>query len=70
MFSGVGKTTLIRKVFDKLEEWNFGTQGFYTEELREDGQRTGFDIIDLDGKRAPLARIVDRYACFFIMKYV
>ncbi len=34
-------------------------QGFYTEEVKEGGQRTGFDIVTLDGdkaKRGILAR--------------
>lgn len=60
IFSGVGKTTLVKKVCDKLEEMNFECQGFYTEEIREDGQRVGFDVVTLDGKRGPLARVVDR----------
>lgn len=59
--SGVGKTTLVKKVCDKLEEMNFECQGFYTEEVREDGQRVGFDVVTLDGNKSPLARIVDRY---------
>ncbi|XP_052767325.1 cancer-related nucleoside-triphosphatase-like [Mya arenaria] len=57
---GVGKTTLCKKVCEKLESLNFECQGFYTEEIREDGQRVGFDVITFDGKRAPLARVVDR----------
>lgn len=57
---GVGKTTLVKKVCDKLEDENWECQGFYTEEKREDGQRIGFDVVTMDGNRGPLARIVDR----------
>ncbi|XP_052271082.1 cancer-related nucleoside-triphosphatase-like isoform X2 [Dreissena polymorpha] len=57
---GIGKTTVCKKVCDKLESLNFECQGFYTEEVREDGQRVGFDVVTLDGGRAPLARVVDR----------
>lgn len=32
-------------------------QGFYTEEVRKGGERTGFDVITLDGQRGPLSRI-------------
>ncbi len=50
---GSGKTTIIRKALD-------GTQlragGFLTEEMRENGVRTGFRIETLDGKRGMLAR--------------
>jgi nucleoside-triphosphatase len=31
--------------------------GFYTEELRERGRRVGFDVVTIDGRRAPLARV-------------
>jgi len=58
--TGVGKTTLCKKVCEKLEDLRFECQGFYTEEIREDGQRVGFDVVTMDGKRGPLARIVDR----------
>ena len=51
---GVGKTTLVKSLCSELA----GCAGFYTEELREGGKRTGFDIVALDGDtRAPLARV-------------
>ena len=31
--------------------------GFYTEEVRGHHGRTGFDVVTLDGQRAPLARV-------------
>ena len=50
---GVGKTTLIRAVVGRLE--GITSAGFYTEEIRQIGQRTGFRIVTLDGHAATLA---------------
>jgi nucleoside-triphosphatase len=36
---GTGKTTIIRKIAD---EWRGRVGGFYTGEIREQGQRLGF----------------------------
>lgn len=44
---GVGKTTVIRRVAERLRDINMS--GFYTEELREAGQRTGFRLVDFGG---------------------
>jgi len=50
---GVGKTTLIRAVLAELP----GTGGgFFTQEVRSQGMRLGFDIVTLAGDRLPLAR--------------
>jgi nucleoside-triphosphatase len=45
---GIGKTTVIRRAAEglKLE----GLRGFYTEEIREDGERRGFRLVSFDGK--------------------
>jgi len=51
---GVGKTTVIRKV---LARWEGGAGGFYTEEIREEGRRTGFRLVTLDGARGILASV-------------
>ena len=45
---GVGKTTLIRTIAERLEGIRFA--GFYTEEIRQGGQRTGFSAVTLDGR--------------------
>jgi nucleoside-triphosphatase len=50
---GVGKTTVIRAVAETL---GARAAGFYTEETRVAGRRTGFDIVTLDGRRAELSR--------------
>ncbi len=49
---GVGKTTLIKRVVGRLP---FKCGGFYTEEVREGGQRVGFRIVTLDGREGILA---------------
>ncbi len=60
MLIGIGKTTLVRKVVDELLKRNLEVSGFYTEEVRDPspgGNRTGFEVVTLDGQRGPLASI-------------
>jgi nucleoside-triphosphatase len=52
---GVGKTSLIRAVAERLE--GIVCAGFYTEEIRQGGQRSGFRIVTLDGHEATLASL-------------
>jgi nucleoside-triphosphatase len=58
---GVGKTTLIRKILETLK--NLHPAGFYTEEIREEGIRKGFEMISLDGRRGLLAHTGIRSLC-------
>jgi nucleoside-triphosphatase len=51
---GVGKTTIIKEVVRRLPG---RVGGFYTEEVREHGQRQGFKIVTLDGQEGILAHI-------------
>jgi nucleoside-triphosphatase len=51
---GVGKTTVVRKVLDR---WEAGAGGFYNQEIREEGRRTGFRLVTLDGERGILASV-------------
>ncbi len=51
---GIGKTTLISKIVERMKE---NTIGFYTQEMREDGKRVGFQIVTTWGERFPLAHI-------------
>ncbi len=51
---GCGKTTLIKRIVNKLA---LPASGFYTEEIRERGQRVGFKIITLDCKEAVFAHV-------------
>ncbi len=50
---GVGKTTLIQKCIATLPG---RCGGFYTREIRSKGRRLGFEIVAMNGHRAPLAR--------------
>jgi len=52
---GVGKTTLIRRLSEELK--NLHPAGFYTEEIREEGVRKGFELIGLDGKKGLLSHV-------------
>ncbi len=55
---GIGKTTLTKKVAEKLKQKSTKVKGFYTQEVRDDkGNRKGFDIIDIcdESLRKPLA---------------
>lgn len=52
---GVGKTTLIRKMAGELGA--FHPAGFYTEEIRRQGIRQGFELIGLDRRRGILSHI-------------
>ena len=49
---GVGKTTLIKKISDSLMDLN--PVGFYTEEIREEGIRKGFELVSFDGRKVIL----------------
>ncbi|HUL37693.1 MAG TPA: NTPase [Thermodesulfobacteriota bacterium] len=50
---GVGKTTLIKKLCEALK--GIDPVGFYTEEIREGGERKGFELISLNGRRGLLS---------------
>jgi nucleoside-triphosphatase len=50
----VGKTTIIKEVVKRLPG---RAGGFYTEEIKECGQRQGFRIVTLDGQEGILAHV-------------
>jgi nucleoside-triphosphatase len=52
---GCGKTTVIHKVIERLE--NLRLAGFYTQEVRERGQRVGFEAVGLAGQSAIFAHV-------------
>jgi nucleoside-triphosphatase len=52
---GVGKTTLIKKLYEALKD--FHPVGFYTEEMRGGGERKGFELVNLEGKREVLSHV-------------
>jgi nucleoside-triphosphatase len=51
---GCGKTTLLRRV---VAELSLRAGGFYTEEIRRGGQRSGFRLLTLEGQEAVLASV-------------
>jgi nucleoside-triphosphatase len=51
---GAGKTTVLQRVVESL---NVAAGGFYTQEVRSQSHRVGFDLVTLDGRRATLASI-------------
>jgi nucleoside-triphosphatase len=46
-YPGVGKTTVLTKIVDELKRRSFRVGGMISSEVREDGARVGFKIIDL-----------------------
>ncbi|GMH42808.1 hypothetical protein BSKO_10727 [Bryopsis sp. KO-2023] len=57
---GVGKSTLVKVVLQQLRkdhDISSVATGFYTEEVRGEHGRIGFDVVTLAGGRAPLARL-------------
>ena len=52
---GVGKTTLIKQVAQMLRP--FRPVGFYTEEIRKQGQRVGFQLVSFDGQRRIMSHV-------------
>jgi nucleoside-triphosphatase len=51
----VGKTSAVRRIVSDLGERNFA--GFYATERRDQGDRTGFGIVTLDGREGTLATV-------------
>lgn len=63
---GVGKTTVIRRVAERLRSRRLA--GFYTEEIREHGVRRGFRLTTLDGQEKIMAH-VDFAKTFRVARY-
>jgi nucleoside-triphosphatase len=55
---GCGKTTVIRCLAERLGDRRLA--GFYTQEIRERGQRVGIEAVSLSGRRAHLAHVRSR----------
>jgi nucleoside-triphosphatase len=54
---GAGKSTVARRLADRLVEAGIPVSGFVTEEIRERGRRLGFSIEQIGGDRGVLAHI-------------
>lgn len=52
---GCGKTTVVLRLVECLRDLRL--RGFYTEEVRQDGQRVGFEVVGLAGRRGVLAHV-------------
>ena len=57
---GVGKTTVIKKIVEKYKDH---AAGFYTEEIREKGERVGFKIKNINGDEGILSHINVKSNC-------
>jgi nucleoside-triphosphatase len=55
---GCGKTMVIRRLAGRLGDLRLA--GFYTQEVREQGRRVGFEAVSLSGRRALLAHVRSR----------
>lgn len=55
-----GKTTVIRRVTDRLESQSYRVGGVYCPELRSEGDRVGFEITDVMTSDARVMAHVDR----------
>jgi nucleoside-triphosphatase len=51
---GSGKTTLLKRIVSRLSG---RAGGFYTEEIRDRGRRTGFKLVTLEGREGILAHV-------------
>ena len=54
---GCGKTTVLERVVEHLGDLRLALAGFLTLELREHGQRVGFEAVGLGGRRVILAHV-------------
>ena len=55
---GVGKTTLLLKIIAFLKLQDFRVGGMISREIRENGSRVGFEILNVEsGKRSVLAGV-------------
>jgi nucleoside-triphosphatase len=63
---GMGKTTLTKRISESLMDLN--PVGFYTEEIREEGIRKGFELVSFDGRRAILSH-TDTKSPYRVGKY-
>jgi nucleoside-triphosphatase len=54
-----GKTTVVERVLDGLAERGLTAGGIYSPEIREEGERVGFEIVDLHSNEAAVMAHVD-----------
>jgi len=66
---GVGKTTLIKGIIKSFLKKGFRLDGFYTEEMRENGKRVGFRIMNVEGKEKGILSRIGFLSSYRIGKY-
>ena len=54
---GAGKSTVARRLADRLRQDGITVSGFITEEIRESGRRLGFSLERFGGERGVLAHV-------------
>ena len=54
---GAGKSTVARRLADRLSQDGIPVSGFVTEEIRQSGRRLGFSVERLGGERGVLAHV-------------
>jgi nucleoside-triphosphatase THEP1 len=65
-----GKSTLISKLIEHFSKQNLIIYGFLTPEVREHGNRIGFDIVDIySGEKSQLARVGNFKTKYMVGKY-
>ncbi len=65
-----GKSTLISNLIEYFSKQKFTVYGFLTPEVREHGNRIGFDAVDIySGEKSPLARVGHFNTKFRLGKY-
>jgi nucleoside-triphosphatase len=53
-----GKTTVIQRTVDRLESHGIRVGGLYSPEISDNGERVGFELVDVDtGERSTLAHV-------------
>jgi nucleoside-triphosphatase len=55
-----GKTTVVQRVSQELESRGYRAGGVYCPEIRSDGERVGFEIVDAAGGESQILAHVDR----------
>ncbi len=57
---GSGKTTVVQTVINNLREYNLTAGGVYCPEIRRDGERVGFEIVDIMTEKSCVLAHIDR----------
>ncbi len=66
---GSGKTTVLEKVISKIKKKNLKTGGIYCPEIRSEGRRKGFEIVDIMTNQSKILAHVNQEQGPKISKY-